>query len=256
MALGVALLACNGFAEEPPQPPGASGAGQEAPATETAAPPTQKPLSGVSSGRNLIMGTGEPLDPRPFTAEDRLLDAVRRGDGAAVRRAVALGVAVESADALGRSALLLAVRDAGDLALARWLHEQGADPDRADAGGRTPLSFAAGAGRLDLVSFLLERGARLDAPDGRGRTPLFHAVLRDRRETIAALLAAGADVDVTDRFHDTPLMLACAKGFDATARLLLEAGADRAIRDQEGRTAAERSAATAPSCRPGGSHGA
>jgi ankyrin repeat protein len=43
--------------------------------------------------------------------------------------------------------------------------------------------------------------------------------------------------------------MACAKGFDAMARLLLAHGADPTARDQEGRTAAERAAPNAPSCR-------
>ncbi|HKJ24604.1 MAG TPA: ankyrin repeat domain-containing protein [Myxococcota bacterium] len=244
--LGLVATGCPAEPDTPPAtPPAPTNPAPDAPPVVTGA--------GSEAGRNLVMGTGEPVEPRPFTLEDRLLDAVRRGDRAAVERTLEAGVAVDSADALGRSTLLLATRDAGSLELAQLLHARGASVDRADAEGRTPLSYAAAAGRLEIVRWLIDEGARVDAPDDRGRTPLFQAVLRDRRDVVADLIEHGADPNVSDRFRDTPLMLACAKGFDAMARLLLDHGADPAARDQEGRTAAERAAPNAPACRP--SHG-
>ncbi|HEB89027.1 MAG TPA: hypothetical protein ENI85_05610 [Deltaproteobacteria bacterium] len=207
------------------------------------------PTPELRDGPNLVMGTGTPREPRPFTREQRLLDAVRRGDRAVVERALELGVPVETADDMARSALLLAVRDAGDRDLVRFLHERGAAIDRADADGRTPLSFAASAGRLDLARYLVAQGASVDRADRRGRTPLFHAVLANQIRLVSYLIDQGADVDVRDRYGDTPLMLACAKGFDAMARLLLAHGADPLVRDQEGRTARDRAAPGHEACR-------
>jgi ankyrin repeat protein len=70
------------------------------------------------------------------------------------------------------------------------------------------------------------------------------------RDDVVALLAdRGAALDPQDRFGDTPLMLVCAKGNDAMAGLLLARGADATLRDQEGRTAAERAAPQATRCR-------
>lgn len=192
--------------------------------------------------KNLIMGTGEPREPQPYTREQRLLEAARRGDRETVERALDLGVPVESADDLSRSTLLLAARDAGDLDLVRFLHERGGAIDRADAGGRTPLSFAAMSGRMELVRYFVDQGAIVDSPDRRGRTPLFHAVLGDQLEAARYLLDQGADVNVRDRFRDTPLMMACSKGYADMARLLLARGADASARDQEGRSAADRAA--------------
>jgi len=195
------------------------------------------------------MGTGEPRDPQPFTLEQRLLDGVRRNDRETVERALALGAPVESKDDLGRSALLLAARDAGSLELVRFLRERGAAADAPDGEGRTALSFAAEAGQLDLVGYLAEQGAALDRPDAQQRTPLFHAVSADQREVVAWLAERGAALDARDRFGDTPLMIACAKGFGAMAELLLVRGADASLRDQEGRTAADRARPGAENCR-------
>ena len=54
-------------------------------------------------------------------------------------------------DDLGRTALLLAARDAGSLELVRFLHAKGAAVDEPDVGGRAALSYAAESGRLDIV---------------------------------------------------------------------------------------------------------
>jgi ankyrin repeat protein len=217
------------------------------PPPETAPAPDPSPV-GAATGRNRAMGTGEPLDPQPFTREQRLLQAVREGDRATVERALALGVSVHARDDLGRSALLLAVRDAGSLELVRFLHERGARVDEPDAAGRTPLSFAAGKGRLEIARYLVEQGAEPDRADEQGRTPLFHAVFGGHGDLVGFLLAQGVRVDVRDRFRDTPLMAACAKGYGGIAERLLASGADPTLRDQEGRTARERAAPGTEAC--------
>jgi len=198
------------------------------------------------------MGTGEPRLPEDYTLEQRLLHAVRTGDRASALRALELGADVNSKDDLGRSAFLLAVRDARSLPLASLLRERGAELDTPDAGGRTALSYAASLPERELFDWLAAEGAALDASDGQGRTPLFHAVAANRLEIARALLERGAAVDARDRFHDTPLMIACAKGHGAVAALLLEHGADRTLRDQEGRTAADRAASGTAECKAEG----
>jgi hypothetical protein len=200
------------------------------------------------------LGIGEPRAPEPFTLEQRFLDAARRGDRATLERALARGVSVEARDELQRSALLLATMDAGSLDLVRFLHAKGAALDEPDLGGRAPLSWAAGTGRLDIVRWLAERGARPDLPDAEGRTPLFHAVGGGHAEVVSFLLDRGADPNAADRFRDTPLMLACVQGRGELAALLLRRGADPSLRNQEGRSAADRAAPGTDACRaPAGS---
>lgn len=194
------------------------------------------------------MGTGEPREPQPFTLEQRLLDAVSRADRQTIERALERGATLDVTDDLRRSPVLLAVMDANDLELVRWLHAKGAGLDAPDAGGRSALSFAAANGRLDIVRYLAEHGAAVDRADGQQRTPLFHAALEDHADVVAFLLDRGARVDAPDRFGDTPLIVACAKGHGRTASLLLARGADPARRDQEGRTAKARSAAGVAVC--------
>ncbi len=206
----------------------------------------------VPSGRPL--GIGEPRVAAPFTPEQRYLEAARQGDRKALERGLAKGIAVDTRDDLGRSAFLLVVRDAGSAELMRWLHDRGAAVDLADAGGRTALSWASAAGRLDLVRELVGWGAEVDRRDTHSRTTLFHAVTEDRRDVVAFLLDHGAAINAADRFGDTPLIMACSKGFGELAKQLLTRGADPAIRDQEGRSAADRAGAGAEVCKPGEPH--
>ncbi|HXJ34319.1 MAG TPA: ankyrin repeat domain-containing protein [Candidatus Eisenbacteria bacterium] len=210
---------------------------------EPVAPPARTPPTTLQApaAPHRPLGMDEPRKAQPFTIDQRLLDAVRRGDRPTLERALELGASVQAKDDLQRGCVLLATKDAGDLALVQWLHEKGAPLDDPDVGGRTALGFAAEGGRLDLVRYLVEGGAAVNARDGQQRTPLFHAVLGDHADVMTFLLASGADVNVRDQFGDTPLIVACAKGFGATATLLLEHGADATLRDQEGRTARERS---------------
>ena len=226
MAGAIVLIALGCDGEQAPSPP---------PATSPAP-------------QNRALGTGEARNPQPFTLEQRLLDAVRRGDRRTIERALELGATVQAKDDLARSTVLLATKDAGDLELVRWLLAKGAPVDEPDLGGRTALSFAAEAGRLDIVRELADAGAADDRRDKQQRAPLFHAVLGNHTDVVAFLLERGADVNARDQFGDTPLIVACAKGHAATAELLLEHGADSALKDQEGRTARERSAPGVEPC--------
>jgi ankyrin repeat protein len=218
------------------------------PAPAQAPKPKPKLPAAPRAERNLAMGTGEPREPQPFTLEQRLLEAVRQNDRKSIERALELGATLQAKDDIGRSTVLLATLDAGDLDLVRWLHEHGAPLDEPDTSGRAALSYAAAEGRLDIVRWLVEHGARVERPDVQKRTPLFHATLGGHTEVVAYLLDHGGNPNAADQFGDTPLIVACAKGHGATAALLLARGADPSLRDQEGRTAKERSAPGVEPC--------
>ncbi len=208
------------------------------PSQPSASPPPRHPALGV----------GEPRKPQPFTIEQRLLDAVSRNDRATVERALEHGAKISARDDLGRSLVLLATLDAGDLGLVRWLHRKGAALDEPDAGGRTALSFAAGNGHLEIVRYLIENGAAVDRADVQQRTPLFHAAAGNHPDVAGLLLDRGANVNARDQFGDTPLIIACSKGNGDVATLLLQHGANPALKDQEGRTAQERAEPGTAAC--------
>ena len=97
-------------------------------------------------------------------------------------------------DAGGFTPLLFAARH-GDIESARALLAAGADVDDRSADGNSALVVAAMSGHENLAGFLLARGADPDAA-GAGYTALHAAVLRSQPDLLRALLAAGADPDV------------------------------------------------------------
>merc|ERR1719311_1889246 len=63
----------------------------------------------------------------------------------------------------------------GDVVAARLLLDYGAEVDRADKDGRTPLYIACQQGHVDAARLLLDKGAEVDRAEKRGTTPLFAA---------------------------------------------------------------------------------
>ena len=147
---------------------------------------------------------------------------------------------VRAADAKGISALLAS----------------GADPDRRDGRGRSPLHTAVdnGAGPRRMVPVLLEGGASPDATDRNGDTPLHTVFDRCSRQreppegcrfpdmegTATLLLEAGGDVNAKNSAGRTALFhaarLPTSQDAEKALAFLLDRGADADARDGSGNT--------------------
>ncbi len=137
------------------------------------------------------------------------------------------------------------------------LLNSGADVNKRDRDGTTPLTWAAGEGSPKAVKALLDKGAEVDAKDNKERTPLMSAAYRGFPEVVKLLLEKGADIKAKDKDGWTALMfaasgenlkiIAVAKG-KAIVRygnsgptldvinLLIEKGLDVNARDKDGCT--------------------
>lgn len=170
----------------------------------------------------------------------RLIAAVRMGDLAGVKRALAEGADPDTRTAEGEPLLLVALKlpnahlaektpalVPGRRAVARHLIERGIDVRAADANGMTALHLAAMDARLtELLRPLLARGADPNAVVGHYReTPLILAIDADNRAAMRILLRGGADVNQPILEGITPLMYAVLKGEPESAKLLLAHGA-------------------------------
>ena len=73
--------------------------------------------------------------------------------------------------------------------------DAGVPANLTDAQGNTLLMLAAYHGHAATVTGLAERGADVDRVNDRGQSPLAGAVFKDEAEVVTVLLAAGADPD-------------------------------------------------------------
>lgn len=116
------------------------------------------------------------------------------------------------------------------------LLDNGADIERIDNLGRTPLHQATLLINTEVVRLLVKRGANVNAKTFGGVTPLHNAVQRNQIDSVKILLEAGADVNSTT-FYDnrTPLHIAYNLGRIEIVELLLAAKADINIKDSNGK---------------------
>ena len=148
------------------------------------------------------------------------------------------GVDANSANALGRTALYLAV-ESGKLDIARMLLEHGADPNAGDAVTKnSPLMAAVrDESRILLVPELIRRGADVDERNAELRTALMFAAEAGSDQAVQALLDRNAVVAARDNMSRNALMYAVRNGHAKVAALLLRKPIDLEAADTEGKTA-------------------
>jgi len=129
--------------------------------------------------------------------------------------------------------MLNAARD-GDVPGLRELLANGANANRSDAYGNTPLSIAAHFGQTEAAKLLITRGAAIEGSGTGEMTPLQCAVYSGHPKTVACLLRHDADPNRTDKYGTTALMLAAANGDVALVADLLSSGADVELADTHG----------------------
>ena len=149
----------------------------------------------------------------------------------------------ESAAPDGTTALHQAIYD-GDVAEARRLISDGADPRAANLFGATPLMLAASRGDAAVIRVLLDAGVDADSPNAEGQTALMAVARTGNLEAAQLLLRRGADVNAREHWGgQTALMWAAAQSQPEMIRLLLKQGArvdERAtVRDWQRRVTAE-----------------
>jgi len=155
-----------------------------------------------------------------------LLEAVKSGDRAAVRKLISQRVNVNATEPDGTTSLHWAVR-AGDREMTGMLLRAGAKPTTPNRYGVTPLRLAALNGSAPLIDALLEAGANPDSTNAEGETVLMTAARVGGVDAVRLLAKRGANVNAReDWFGETALMWAAAENHADTVRALVSLGAD------------------------------
>ncbi|KAJ7964451.1 Potassium channel SKOR [Quillaja saponaria] len=155
----------------------------------------------------------------------------------------------------------------GDLYQLKGLIRAGADPNKTDYDGRSPLHLAASRGYEDVTLFLIQERVDINSKDNFGNTPLLEAiknghdrvasllvkegaslkldnsgsflctaVARGDSDYLKRILSNGIDPNSKDYDYRTPLHIAASEGLYFMANLLLEAGASVFTKDRWGNT--------------------
>lgn len=162
---------------------------------------------------------------------DDLVLAAEMNDGRAVLSLLLKGVDPNQADARGRKALFIALREDSLRALDSLLASPLTQVDEANAQGETPLMIAAIRGLLPAAQALVKRGASVNR---KGWTPLHYACSGPDNGVAAFLIEQGAELNARSENGTTPLMMAARYGNSELVPLLLKAGAEpRAANEQE-----------------------
>lgn len=141
--------------------------------------------------------------------------SVDRGDLAGVRNEVTSGVSTEAVDYRDKTPLLLAAEQ-GQLEIAEYLLEAGADVDATTSVGSgevTPLRYAIAREDYLMVDLFVQNGADVNRANAQGWTPIMTAARVGNREIMELLIDAGADIRVRTSDGLTPLRIASNNGW-------------------------------------------
>jgi len=179
-----------------------------------------------------------PLPPIEQSMLQRFLNAAGANDTDKLIAGLKSGIPVDSTDASGRTAILIATR-ANAIEAARVLIEAGADVNAKDRQHDSPYLYAGAEGRLEILKMTVEAGADLCAVNRYGGTALIPAAHHGYPDVVRYLLTTRTNINHVNFLGWTALLEAVILGdggpiYQEIVDLLLKAGADTAIGDKEG----------------------
>jgi uncharacterized protein len=178
-----------------------------------------------------VIGGGASAEP------NRLIDAVKAQDRAAVRALLQQHADVNAAAADGSTPLYWAAQN-NDLDTVKLLIAADADVDAANRYGVSPLALACLNGSAAVTQALLDASANPNTVTPQGETALMTAARTGVPEVIAALVKRGADVNAKEATRgQTALMWAAGEGHADAIKELVAGGADLKARSKAGWTA-------------------
>ena len=127
------------------------------------------------------------------------------------------GADLNKQDQLGITPLIKSA-DNNNAKFFKILLSAGADLSLADIGGMTPLHIAARNGNMEILALCIRNNPNLNLRDIEGWTPLMHAAINANANAVRTLILAGADVTMRDRNENSALVHAVMSNSAATVR--------------------------------------
>jgi ankyrin repeat protein len=153
--------------------------------------------------------------------------AVTVGNLPEVANLVRAGADVNTAAKEDGSCLLYMAAETDQLAVVKYLVQQGAEKDTADNAGATPLFMAALQGHLAVLQYLAQQGADKNKANNNGTTPLHIAAQKGHLAVVQCLVQQGADKDKVNNSGCSAVYIAAAQGHLAVVKYLVQQGADK-----------------------------
>ena len=113
-----------------------------------------------------------------------LYTAAEAGDLERVTLLVEKGDDKNQVGGFDKNTTLSAAAEHNHLAVVQYLVEQGADMEKGNRSGHSPLFYASAYGHLELTRYLLEQGANRDKADTIGWTSLHHFLHQRKTSTV------------------------------------------------------------------------
>ena len=186
-------------------------------------------------------------DDRIADPDAALLRAAEAGDADRVALALRSGADIETRDARGRTALLLAATS-DRVEVARLLVAMGASPDALDDRHDTPWLVTGVTGSVRMLEALLPAKPDLTIRNRYGGVSVIPASERGHVDYVRRVVTTGIDVNHVNDLGWTALLEAVVLGdggprHQEIVRILLAAGADPSIADKDGVTALQHARA-------------
>ena len=190
----------------------------------------------LSLSRMAVSQTGASSPQNPPSLEDQMLQAVEKGDFAAVLQLLDKGAHIDAQGKDGVTALI-AASAMGKVDIVKQLLAKGASIDLRDNRGDTALNYAVMVNNIDEVKLLLAKGANVNIQEEGGLTPLMLSVVSGSPDIVKLLLDKGANTEARDKNGFTALMAASGGGLIDIVKLLLDRGANINAKSDDGTTA-------------------
>lgn len=161
-----------------------------------------------------------------WQANLRLINAAETGDIVLAGYALESGADIDTAapnDYHGRTALMIASAR-GDIGMAIFLVSNRADVNKKGNIGNTALHFASGSGHYEVAKYLIDSGAGVNTADNMKYAALHMAAFNNNAAVVKLLLSKGAQLNARTEEGYTPLALARMRGNIEIAGILSDAG--------------------------------